>query len=137
MRNPLPLNCKTFLSNNGLNNKDLRKETSRRSDAWVTREPKSEAHDLYRMVRYGSFAIARVRELIAVPPEIESALRAYAVAYPEDSGNIERVLGFRKKVAQEFERLIAPLALVGSLAFEGAAAAPGLLEAVAHNQQAA
>jgi hypothetical protein len=122
----------------------LDKETSRCSDVWVTRDPKSEARDLYRMVRYGNFTIAKIRELISVPPEIETTLRAYAFAYPEDAGKIEGVLGFRKKVAQEFERMLAPLSVVDSarshewLAFEEAAtAAPDLLKAVSHDQQAA
>jgi hypothetical protein len=47
-----------------------------------------------------------IRELIAVPREIETMLRAYAGQYPEYAIGIERVLQFRRRVGEEFERLV-------------------------------
>ena len=80
-------------------------------DAWVTRSPSAEAHDLYRMVRYGNCTIASIRELIAVPANIEESLMAYANCYPEDAGRIVRVLRFRESVLKEFNRLLEPDAI--------------------------
>jgi hypothetical protein len=53
--------------------------------------------------------VESIRELIAIPPETESVLTRYAYAHPEDAFGIERVLRFRKRVAEEFERLAAHL----------------------------
>jgi hypothetical protein len=80
-------------------------------DAWVTRSAAAEAQDLYRMVRYGNCTIASIRELINVPPSIESVLLAYAHSHPEDSGRIARVLRFRVEVLKEFDLLVAPKTL--------------------------
>jgi hypothetical protein len=44
--------------------------------------------------------------LIAVPPEIEAVLCLYAKHHPEDARGIERVLRFRKRVREEFDRLV-------------------------------
>jgi hypothetical protein len=80
-------------------------------DAWVTRSPAAEAQDLYRMVRYGNCTIASIRDLIAVPANIENVLMAYAHAHPEDAGRISRVLRFRLEVRREFDLLVEPLAM--------------------------
>jgi hypothetical protein len=50
--------------------------------------------------------IAELRELIAVPPGIEQALREYARAHVEDAYWIEACLKFREAVAEEFKRLL-------------------------------
>ena len=47
-----------------------------------------------------------IRELIAVPSLIEHALGLYAMRFPEDAPAIEKVLSFRKRVREEFDRLI-------------------------------
>jgi hypothetical protein len=73
---------------------------------WAIRNPLDEARDLYRMVAYGSCTVESIRELISVPPEIESALRLYAEQYPKDGQRIHCVLRFRERVAHEFERLV-------------------------------
>ncbi len=44
--------------------------------------------------------------LIAVPPEIEAVLCLYAKHHPEDAPGIEKVLSFRKRVWEEFDRLV-------------------------------
>jgi hypothetical protein len=77
-----------------------------RENPWAIRNPLDEARDLYRMVAYGSCTVESIRELIAVPPEIESALRLYAERYPKDGQRIHCVLRFRERVAHEFERLV-------------------------------
>lgn len=77
-----------------------------RENPWAIRNPLDEARDLHRMVTYGSCTIESIRELISVPPEIESALLAYADRFPKDGERIHCVLQFRRRVAQEFERLV-------------------------------
>jgi hypothetical protein len=65
----------------------------------------AKAHGLYRMIQ-PECNIEELRELIAVPPNIERVLRAYAKAHVEDAQWIESCLKFRKAVAEEFERLL-------------------------------
>ena len=77
-----------------------------RENPWAIRNPLDEARDLHRMVMYGSCTIESIRDLISVPSEIESALLAYANRFPKDGERIHCVLQFRRKVAQEFERLV-------------------------------
>jgi hypothetical protein len=73
---------------------------------WAIRNPLDEARDLHRMVIHGSCSVDSVRDLISVPPEIESALLAYADRYPKDGQRIHCVLQFRRNVGVEFERLL-------------------------------
>lgn len=47
-----------------------------------------------------------IRELILVPPEIQSLFSSYALEHPEEFHAIEQVLDFRRRVAEEFERLV-------------------------------
>src|ERR1700676_4513773 len=77
-----------------------------RENPWAIRNPLDEARDLHRMVTQGSCTVESIRDLISVPPEIESALRAYADRFPKDGQRIHCVLQFREKVAHEFERLV-------------------------------
>lgn len=67
---------------------------------------RAEAESLYRLIGNGTALVENVRELIAVPPKIESALREYASSNPADAHWIEGVLRFRKLVARYFERLV-------------------------------
>ena len=39
-------------------------------------------------------------------PRIETVLRFYICAHPEDARGVERVLRFRKRVREEFDRLV-------------------------------
>ena len=50
--------------------------------------------------------VKSIRELILVSPEIEKALTLYARRHHEDAFGIERVLEFRRRVGEEFERLV-------------------------------
>lgn len=77
-----------------------------RENPWAIRNPLDEARDLHRMVAYGSCTVESIRDLISVPPEIETALLAYADRFPKDGERIHCVLQFRRKVGQEFERLV-------------------------------
>ena len=65
-----------------------------------------EAKCFYKAVRLGRMTIAETRALIAVPPNIDAALRAYVRAYPTDA-HIISVLEYRSKLAEEVERLVA------------------------------
>jgi hypothetical protein len=69
--------------------------------------PLAEAHGLYRMIQL-ECSVDELRELIAVPPNIERVLRAYANAHAEDAHWIEACLELRKAVAEEFEPYSAP-----------------------------
>jgi len=57
------------------------------------------------MIGRNGETVDSIRELIAVPPDIERTLRLFLRQYSEDSDGVERVLEFRKRVAQEFEQL--------------------------------
>jgi len=50
--------------------------------------------------------VEELRELMAVPPKIEQALRAFARLHPDEAHGIESALMFRVAVAREFERLV-------------------------------
>jgi hypothetical protein len=41
-----------------------------------------------------------------VPPEVEASLRAFIRLNPEEGFEIEHILSFRQKVAEEFEYLL-------------------------------
>jgi hypothetical protein len=69
--------------------------------------PAAASRDLYRMVNRGPRTVEETRDLIAVPPAAEDALRAYADRYPEEAWEIEGILQFRQRVAEEFEILVA------------------------------
>jgi hypothetical protein len=68
--------------------------------------PRDEARGLFVLVRGNAASVESVRDLIAVPPGIESALRLYMTRHPEDAQGIEKVLEFRKRVREEFDRLV-------------------------------
>jgi hypothetical protein len=75
-----------------------------------TASAREEARILFEMMQRSGDTVESIRELIVVPPEIEEAL--YARRHPEDAYGIERVLKFRQRVADEFERLVdAPFSL--------------------------
>jgi hypothetical protein len=59
------------------------------------------------MVGRNGDSVETIRELNAVPPEVEALLLAYAKRHPKDQQGIEGVLEFRRRVAQEFERFVA------------------------------
>lgn len=77
------------------------------SSPWLDRPvaPREEAISLFALVGRNGDTVESVRELIAVPPRMEAALLLYAERNPEDALGIERVLQFRRRVAEEFERL--------------------------------
>jgi len=50
--------------------------------------------------------VESIRELIEVPAEMREKLMVFALMYPEERPEIERGLRFRKRVAEEFERLV-------------------------------
>ena len=68
--------------------------------------PRDEARGLFVLIRGEAASIESVRDLIAVPPEIETVLCLYAKHHPEGASGIEKVLRFRKRVREEFDRLV-------------------------------
>jgi hypothetical protein len=67
--------------------------------------PLFEAQDLFALLTKGD-TVDDIRRLIEVPPNIEATLRAFIRSNPEESFEIEHVLWFRQRVAEEFERLL-------------------------------
>jgi hypothetical protein len=67
---------------------------------------RDEARGLFVLIRRNSASVESIRELIAVPPEIEAVLLLYAKQHQEDARGIEKVLAFRKRVREEFDRLL-------------------------------
>jgi hypothetical protein len=59
------------------------------------------------MVGRNGDTVESVRELIAVPPETERTLRSLYLPASRGRLGIERVLQYRRRVAEEFERLAA------------------------------
>jgi hypothetical protein len=51
-------------------------------------------------------SVQAVRDLVTVPPRTEAALQLYMSQHPEDVRGIEKVLGFRKCVLEECDRLV-------------------------------
>jgi hypothetical protein len=62
------------------------------------------------MMRRTGASIDDKHELIEVARETERSLRPYALGNPEGASGIERVLNFRRRVAEEFERQLRLLA---------------------------
>jgi hypothetical protein len=70
-------------------------------------KPTDEARKLLLLVGRNGDTIESVRDLIAVPPEIERTMRLFVLQHPEESGGVERVLEFRRRVSEEFDLLTA------------------------------
>jgi hypothetical protein len=68
--------------------------------------PRDEARGLFVLIRRNASSVEDVRDLIAVSPRIEAALKRYMGEHPEDAPGIEKMLGFRKRVMEEFDRLV-------------------------------
>jgi hypothetical protein len=71
-------------------------------------DPKSpiiEALRLLALLETGN-TVDDVRRLIAVPYDIGASLRAFIVAHPDESFEIEYMLLFRREVAKAFERFV-------------------------------
>jgi hypothetical protein len=77
---------------------------SSHSAIWDAPTPRIEARALFQLIGQGATPEA-IRDLIAIPPETEQLLRAYASQHPEERPSIERTISFRTLVSQEFERL--------------------------------
>ena len=65
-----------------------------------------EARNLFALVGRSDITVESTRELITVPPDIQRILRLYLRRHPEDAPGIEKVLRFRKRVREEFDRLM-------------------------------
>ena len=68
--------------------------------------PKAEARALLEIMRQTGETADDIRELILVPPEIQGLFHSYALEHPEEFHAIEQVLDFRRRVGEEFERLV-------------------------------
>jgi hypothetical protein len=49
-----------------------------------------------------------IRELIAVPPQIEALLWNFVKQYPTERRLVEKTIRFRQCLGEEFERLLTP-----------------------------
>lgn len=67
---------------------------------------RGEARSLYRLIGKDGNTVAGIRELIAVPPNLENILREFARRDPAEAHWIATSLRFRKLVARHFERLV-------------------------------
>jgi len=68
----------------------VRDEWPREEDSFALwrRSARGEGLGLYRMLNQDGNTIEMIREMIAVPPRIEQALRAFARAHPEEAHSI-------------------------------------------------
>ena len=66
-----------------------------------------EARGIMRLVSLGTTTIEDARELIAIPQRQEYALDAFAAISGKIGLPIARAIAFRRKVASEFEKLVA------------------------------
>ena len=75
---------------------------------WLDRAstPRQEARNLFALVGRSGVTVESIRELITVPPDIERTLQLYLRRHPEDAPGIEKVLSFRARVREEFDRLV-------------------------------
>jgi len=76
---------------------------------WSVLSPKTEAQALLKLLGPNGTTVEAIRELIAIPAETEELFRSYAARHPEDDSPIVRVIEFRRRVGEEFERLIVTL----------------------------
>ena len=69
-------------------------------------QPREEARNLVALIGRNGNTVESIRQLIAVPANIEQALKHYARLHPQDAEGVEIVLEFRRLVAKEFDRLV-------------------------------
>lgn len=81
--------------------------------AWLfsSGSAREEARLLVGLMQRSGASVEDIRELIAIPSRVERSLRIfaqllYARQEPNEARGIERVLAFRKRVGEEFERLV-------------------------------
>lgn len=83
-------------------------EADHRADLEAALPPvKEEARALFEMIGRNGDSVESIRELIQVSPKIETWLLEQARHSPRGRRGIEKVLDFRRRVAAEFEQLIA------------------------------
>jgi hypothetical protein len=75
------------------------------SECWDPKGPIIEALRLLALLYTGN-TVDNVRQLITVPSHIEVFLRAFVVAHPGESFEIDWMLSFRREVAKVFEILV-------------------------------
>ncbi len=73
---------------------------------WSAASPQAEARLLFSMIGRNGDSLESIRELISVPPHVETLLRAFAQEHPEHGAGIEGILRYRLEVGREFERLV-------------------------------
>lgn len=65
-----------------------------------------EAEALLDLVSRGESTATEIRELVRVPPRIETVLKSYGLRHREDAAWIASALRYRRKVGEAFERLL-------------------------------
>jgi len=82
-------------------------EADYRADMEASLPPvKEEARALFEMIGRNGDSVESIRELFSVPPKIEVWLLEQTRHSPRGRRGIEKVLRFRRRVLEEFERLI-------------------------------
>jgi hypothetical protein len=66
-----------------------------------------EAQAIMRLVSFGSMTLDGARELISIPERQEMALSAFVSSSGRAGAPIGQAVKFRRKVAEEFEKLAA------------------------------
>lgn len=69
-------------------------------------DAKQEARQIFGLLGKNGDTVESLRKLIAVPPRAEALLRAFARERPENQHGIEQMLAYRRRVGEEFERLV-------------------------------
>jgi hypothetical protein len=75
-----------------------------------------EARAIIRLVSLGTSTLEEARELISIPDRQEQALKLFVAVAGKEGASIARAVNFRRKVAEEFEKLAALMNLETSRA---------------------
>jgi hypothetical protein len=75
-----------------------------------------EARAIMRLVTLGTSTLEDARDLISIPERQEQALKLFVAVARKEGASIARAVTFRRKVAEEFEKLAALMKLETSRA---------------------
>ena len=81
---------------------------------WSVPRPQIEALALFKMLARNGGDRESLRELIEIPEKTDRILRAFVAECPDSKTRVERLLRFRKRVREEFEKLIQAPGPVGA-----------------------
>jgi hypothetical protein len=73
---------------------------------WSAPSPKTGAQGLLQMLGHNGTTVEAIRELVSIPAEAEQLLPRVCRAISRGPEDIERVIEFRQRIGEEFERLL-------------------------------